>query len=240
MTRTERMLYRRRHLLWALAVVLVLGGAIGVVWLQGQRQADEADARAAQLAVEADRRGDAVSTLATDVRQLRAQLQAEGEKPVAPDPSRAVDDLPERAEVPVPIPGPRGAPGAPGRTGPSGSPGARGDDGADSTVPGPAGSPGADGQPGADSTVPGPQGPEGPPGPAGADGKDGADGADGAAGDQGPEGPPGPACPQGHSLQTPPWDPYALICRQDGAPAPEDPAPTANVPPALDPQRRRT
>lgn len=237
MTRTERLLYRRRHLLWAVAAVLILGGAIGVVWLQGQRQADEADTRAGRLAVEADRRGEAVSTLATDVRQLRAQLQAEGERPVAPDPSAAVNDLPERAEVPVPIPGPRGIPGErgePGRTGPSGSPGGRGDDGGDGQdgVPGEAGEPGADGQPGS----PGAVGPSGPPGAQGPPGETGPRGEQGLRGEQGA---PGPACPDGYSLQTPSWDPYALVCRADGAPPPEDPGPSATVPPALDPQRRR-
>ncbi|WP_406421104.1 hypothetical protein OH809_20180 [Streptomyces sp. NBC_00873] len=73
----------------------------------------QAEARASDLTAEADRRGDAVTTPATDVRTLRAQIKAKGETPAAPDPGDAVSDLPARAEVPVPIPGPRGAEGRP-------------------------------------------------------------------------------------------------------------------------------
>ena len=138
MTRTERMLYRRRYLLWIVAALLFLGGAVAVAFLQINRAED----RATQLAAEADRRGGAVSTLATDVRTLRAQITAEGGTPAAPDPAAAVDDLPDRVEVPVPIPGPAGptgpgrrarparrtrAEGRPGHTGEVGVPGARPD-----------------------------------------------------------------------------------------------------------------
>lgn len=218
------MFYRRRHTLWILASLLFLGGALAVAFLQ----INKAEHRADQIAAEADLRGSAVSTLATDVRKLRSQLQADGKTPVAPDPSRAVEDLPDRAEVPVPIPGPPGPPGVNGEDGQNGrpaptitpSPGQPGTAGQDSTVPGPPGEQGPPGPAGADSTVPGPQGEQGPPGPAGADGTDGRDGQ---------------ACPDGYSLQPPADDPDALVCRRDGAPAEPDPGPLAL---ALDPRRQ--
>ncbi|MFF3123390.1 collagen-like protein [Streptomyces sp. NPDC057908] len=200
MTRTKRLFYRRRYLLWITAALLFLGGGLAVAFLQ----IDQAEARATELAAEADRRGGAVTTLATDVRKLRSQIQAKGETPAAPDPGDAVADLPARAEVPVPIPGPPGPAGAKGDHGPAGP--------AATPVPGPSGAtgqPGATGQLGADSTVPGPAGPAGPPGPAGKDGangKDGTNGRDGAAGQ---------TCPTGYSLQPPPDDPNGLMCRRD-------------------------
>jgi len=200
MTRAQSALYRARHVLWTLGVVLFLGGAIAIVWLLLDR-----DEMANQLEQEANLRGSAVSTLAGDVRALRAQVQAEGATPVAPDPTRAVEDLPDRAEVPVPIPGPRGATGEKGESGepgPSGSPGQSGADGSPGAV-GPTGPAGPQGE----------QGPAGPPGPAGQDGADGTDGRDGVDGQ---------ACPDGYSLQAPSWDPDALVCRRDGSP---DPAP---------------
>ncbi|OMI38232.1 hypothetical protein [Streptomyces sparsogenes] len=49
----------------------------------------------------------------------------------------------------------------------------------------------------------------------------------------------GPACPDGYSLQTPSWDPDALVCRRDGAPQPTEPAPSPTTPAALAPDRRR-
>ncbi len=206
MTRTQSALYRARHGLWTVGVLLFLGGAAAVCWLLVDR-AELAD----RLEEEANLRGSAVSTLAGDVRALRAQVQAEGQTPVAPDPSRAVEDLPDRAEVPVPIPGPPGPKGDPGADAPTitpspGPPGAAGADGADSTVPGPQG---PQGVPGADSTVPGPQGEPGPAGP------------QGEPGVTGERGPAGPACPDGYSLQAPSYDPDALVCRKDGAPDPE-------------------
>jgi hypothetical protein len=170
-----------------------------------------------QLVDEADRRGEAVSTLVTDVRVLREQVLAEGATPAVPDPSKAVEDLDDRTRVPVPIPvpgqkGEKGDPGKPGEPGPtitpspgaSGASGAPGRPGADSTVPGPSGPPGAD------STVPGPTGPPGRDGQDGKDGKDGADGKDGQT------------CPDGYSLQAPEWDPDALVCRRTDAPPPDD------------------
>ncbi|MFE2497070.1 collagen-like protein [Streptomyces scopuliridis] len=230
MTRTEQLLYRRRGLLWIVAALLFLGGGLALAFLQIGR----AESRANQLAAEADLRGGAVSTLAGDVRVLRAQIQAKGETPAAPDPARAVEDLPGRAAVPVPIPGPvgpAGSSGEPGKPAPTitpapGQPGEQGQPGQDSTVPGPAG---VQGPPGADSTVPGPQGEQGPPGPAGADGTNGKDGVDGRDGQ---------ACPDGYNLQPPPGDPDALVCRRGGAPAPEQ-KPGASVNLGLDPFRRQ-
>ncbi|MFC9429236.1 collagen-like protein [Streptomyces sp. NPDC056987] len=225
MTRTQRILYQRRYLLWITAALLALGGGLAVAFLQIGR----AEARAGDLATEADRRGDAVSTLAGDVRTLRAQIRARGETPAAPDPAQAIDDLPARAEVPVPIPGPPGPAGKDGENGRDGKDGA-----AASPVPGPSG---AEGRPGADSAVPGPAGaagPAGPPGPAGKDGvgKDGKDGRDGKDGE------PGQTCPVGYSLQPPPADPDALVCRRDGT-TPQTPAPQTPTVLGLPAERRR-
>lgn len=220
MTRTELMLYRNRRLLLLVAVLLTLGGGVALSLILIGR---EADARQ-QLAREADLRGTAVSTLAGDVRALREQLKAEGETPVAPDPTQAVEDLPDRAEVPVPIPGPPGADGedgAVGEPGPSGSPGS---DGAD-------GKPGAVGPSGAVGPA-GPPGPQGEPGPAGPQGAPGADGVDGV------DGRDGQSCPEGYSLQAPSYDEDALVCRRDGAPDPgpgEGGGPQAAA--GLDPRR---
>lgn len=168
MTRPERALARRWRPLALLCWLVALSGAVVLIWARIDAETERADT----LAAEADRRGEAVTTLAGDVRILRAQVKAAGATPKVPDPSEAVDDLDDRTRVPVPVPGPRGPQGAPGKPAPTitpspGPPGPPGEDGADSTVPGPVGSPGA---PGADSTVPGPSGPPG------RDGQDGADG----------------------------------------------------------------
>ncbi|GGZ53377.1 collagen-like protein [Streptomyces rubiginosohelvolus] len=228
MTRTQTLLYRRRALLWITAALLALGGGLAIAFLQ----IDRAEGRATELATEADRRGDAVSTLAGDVRTLRAQIKARGETPAVPDPAQAVDDLPARAEVPVPIPGPPGPAGRPGKDGRPGQPGADA-----SPVPGPSGAPG---RAGADSAVPGPAGPAGPAGPPGAAGKDGV-GRDGKDGKDGAPGPPGPACPDGYTLQPLPTDPDSLVCRRTNAPPePEDPAGTPSpLAAGLDPTRRQ-
>jgi hypothetical protein len=198
------------------AVLLVLSGAVVLVWL---RIDAESSARKAAIA-EANLRGDAVTTLAGDVRVLREQIKAEGKTPAAPDPSRAVEDLPARAEVPVPIPGPAGP------RGPQGEPGKA----APTITPSP-GSAGPQGDPGAAVTGPqgpvGPTGPAGPPGPAGQDGQNGEDGTDGTNGRD------GQTCPDGYSLQAPSWDPDALVCRRDGAPQPSDPSPSPTSSPLL-------
>lgn len=210
MTRTELVLYRNRRLLLLTAILLTLGGGVALSLILIHREVDQRE----QLAHEADLRGTAVTVLAGDVRALREQVKARGETPVAPDPSKAVEDLPDRAEVPVPIPGPSGVPGSPG---PSGAPGEDGVDGSPGAV-GPSGPAGPQGEPGA----------AGPPGPAGQDGTDGRDGTDGQT------------CPDGYSLQAPDWDPDALVCRRDNAPDPEPSNGNGNggLAAGLDPQRR--
>ncbi|MBL1100158.1 collagen-like protein [Streptomyces sp. 205] len=226
MTRTQRALAQRWRTIALACWLVAISGAVLLVWAR----IDSADRRGDHLAAEADRRGTAVSTLAGDVRVLRAQIQAKGDTPKAPDPTRAVEDLPARAEVPVPIPGPRGPEGSPGRAGRDGTSGSPGPSG----PAGSSGKPGSDGADGSDGAAGqqgerGPAGPQGPPGPAGADGQDGADGRAGQDGQ---------TCPDGYSLQPPPDDPDALVCRRDGAPAPE-PSPALTPPAALAPDRRR-
>jgi hypothetical protein len=224
-TRTERALARRWRPLALLCWLVALSGAVVIIW--GRIDA-EATARKEAVA-EANLRGEAVSTLATDVRQLREQVKSEGEKPVAPDPSVAVDNLPDRAEVPVPIPGPKGDPGRPGRDGSPGADGKPGEDGAPGTPgqDGQPGEPGEDGAPGADGAQ-GPSGPEGPQGP------------QGEQGPRGEQGPPGQSCPDGFSWQTPDYDPDAKVCRRDGAPQPDpEPSSSPSSPPAILTDRRR-
>lgn len=206
MIRTERTIVEHWR---GIAVVCAIVALFGIAWATWHRVDAEASARKDAIA-EANLRGTAVSTLAGDVRALRQQVKAAGKTPVAPDPTKAVEDLPKRAEVPVPIPGPVGPSGAPG---PSGEPGKNGA----------AGSPGVNGSPGAvGPTGPaGPQGEQGPAGPAGPAGQDGKDGADGQNGQ---------TCPDGYSLQAPSYDPDALVCRRDGAPQPSDsPSPSAST-----------
>lgn len=203
MTRTERALARRWRPLAVLCWLVALSGAVVIVWGRidtADRTADRLAAENAQAKIEADKRGTAVGTLAGDVRALREQVKAEGKTPVAPDPSRAVDNLTDRTEVPVPIPGPRGAPGQPGKNGANGNDGTSGQNGAPGT-------PGADGA-------------QGPQGEAGAQGPQGEQGAQGEQGPRGEQGPAGPTCPDGYSLQPPADDPDALVCHRDGAPAP--------------------
>jgi len=216
MTRTERTIV---HHWRGIAVLCAIVALFGIAWATWHRIDAEVSSREAAVS-EANKRGDAVSTLAGDVRALREQVKAAGKVPVAPDPSKAVSNLPARTEVPVPIPGPQGVPGSPG---PSGEPGQTGAAGS----PGTAGSPGAVGPTGPAGPQ-GVQGPAGPAGPAGQDGKDGRDGTNGQT------------CPDGYSLQAPSWDPDALVCRRDGAPQPSDtPSPTSStLALGLDPQRR--
>ncbi|WUE69966.1 collagen-like protein [Streptomyces europaeiscabiei] len=195
--------------------MLVLSGAVVLVWLR----VDAEIVARKQAIAEANLRGDAVATLAGDVRVLREQLKAEGETPAVPDPSQAIDDLPARAEVPVPIPGP---------TGPRGPQGERGEP-APTLTPSP-GPTGPKGEPGNTVTGPaGPAGPTGPAGPSGPPGEDGTDGADGRDGTDGRDGADGQNCPDGYSLQAPSWDPDALVCRRDGAPPSEDPSPSSSA-----------
>jgi outer membrane murein-binding lipoprotein Lpp len=173
-------LYRSRHLLWIIAALLILGGAVLLVYIRVQSESDRAD----QLAGEADLRGTAVATLAGDVRALREQVKAKGGTPVAPDPIRAIPSLSARAAVPVPIPGPPGPPGPKGDTGSPGSPGPSGS-------PGASGSNGSNGQPGATGAPgnPGAAGQTGPAGPPGPQGNPGTTGPQGPQGDRGPAGP---------------------------------------------------
>jgi len=171
MTRTERVLAHRWKPIALLAFLLFLTGAVLLVYVRVQSEATRAD----QLADEADLRGSAVSTLAGDVRALREQVKAKGGTPVAPDPSKAVQDLPDRAAVPVPIPGP------PGPKGDKGDPG----EAAPTVTP----SPGASGAPG----TAGSNGATGPQGPQGVQGDPGVAGPQGEQGPQGDRGETGPA-----------------------------------------------
>ncbi|MDX3507483.1 collagen-like protein [Streptomyces caniscabiei] len=233
--RTEQALARRWRPIALLCWLIALSGAVVIIW----GRIDAETSRADQLAVEADRRGQAVSTLASDVRELRTQVRSEGEVPVAPDPAEAVDDLPARAEVPVPIPGPSGVQGEPGEPGQPGSPGPSGRPGKDG-ADGSAGEDGSDGQAGA----PGETGAEGPAGPAGPPGPQGEPGPAGPAGEQGERGPAGEpgrdgqTCPDGYELQAPEWDPDALVCRRSSAPPPDDEEPSSPLAAGLDPTRR--
>jgi len=245
-TRFQRLLALRWRSIFLVCVLIALCGVAVILWAR----IDAGDRRADDLRAEADRRGEAVSTLAQDVRDLRAQVEAGGGTPAAPDPSDAVDDLIDRVRVPAAAPGEPGAKGDPGATGAGGAPGPGGQRGprGESGPPGPSGSPGPAG----------PSGEPGEPGPAGADGLNGANGTDGAGGAagppgsdgsqgyQGPKGDPGPkgekgekgdpgaSCPDGYTLQAPAGDPDALVCRRGGgaAPAPE-PAGLLPVPPPL-------
>jgi hypothetical protein len=217
-TRAERKIVQHWRGIATLCAIVALFGISYALW----HRIDASDRNYRAAVAEADKRGEAVSTLAGDVRALREQVKAEGKTPVAPDPTKAVEDLPDRAEVPVPIPGPRGPSGEKGEPGEAGPSGAPGQDGAD----------GVDGEPGAA----GPTGPAGPPGPQGETGPVGPQGERGPAGEDGRD---GQTCPDGYSLQAPSWDPDALVCRRDGAP---DPGPGegqgSQAEGALDPQRR--
>jgi hypothetical protein len=220
MTRTERTIVLHwRGIATACAIVALFG----ISWALWHR-IDTSDRNYAAAAAEANKRGDAVSTLAGDVRALRAQVKARGGTPVAPDPSKAVPSLSARAEVPVPIPGPQGPAGSPG---PSGSPGSSGAAGA----AGSAGSPGAVGPTGPAGPV-GPTGAQGAQGPAGPAGQDGTNGRDGQNGQD------GQTCPDGYSLQAPSYDPDALVCRRDGAPDPGSSSTPTPLAAGLDPRRK--
>lgn len=229
MTRTERTIVQHWRGLATLCAIVALFGIAWATWHRMDADRAASDRRYTAVAQEADKRGGVISTLAGDVRALRQQVQAEGATPVAPDPTKAIDDLPARTEVPVPIPGPRGEPGSPG---PSGSPGKNGTDG----------SSGASGVPGAAGAT-GPAGPVGPagvgvqgePGATGPQGERGEKGEPGATGERGPA---GPSCPDGYSLQAPAWDPDALVCRRDSAPSDGGSSPSSPLAAGLDPSRR--
>ena len=115
MTRAERALAGRWRWIAVFCWLIALSGVavIGWTWYS-------------QLADEADRRGTAVSVLASDVRVLREQVKAAGKTPAAPDPSQAVEDLDDRTRVPVPIPGPQGPQGERGDQGDTGERGEQG------------------------------------------------------------------------------------------------------------------
>ncbi|MCX5250229.1 collagen-like protein [Streptomyces sp. NBC_00201] len=247
-SRFERLLAPRWRSVFLVCVLITLCGVAVILWAR----IDAGDRRADQMQDEVDRRGKAVSTLARDVRALRAQVRAGGGTPAAPDPSEAVDDLLDRIRVPAALPGARGEKGERGATGAGGAAGAGGASGPRGE-PGPSGPPGPEGQDGPEGS-PGPSGPPGDPGPAGADGSAGAAGPEGRSGSDGtqgvqgprgekgelgPKGDPGPACPDGYSLQVPATDPDALVCRKAGAGASAPtPAPAA-VLPVLPVLRRR-
>lgn len=154
--------------------------------------------------------------------QLAAQVQRLGAKPIAGPPG-------SRGEPGKGIVGPKGDQGEPGPIGPTGPIGPQGQPGDDGTNGvGQTGAPGKDGQ-----TVVGPTGPQGEPGPAGAPGADGADGKDGADGRDGQN------CPDGYSMQPPPDDPDALVCRKDSAPPPSPSEKRGLLSLGLDPSRRQ-
>jgi len=224
MTRTERAIVLHWRGLATLCAIVALFGIAWATWHRLDADRAASDRRYAAATAEADLRGTAVSTLAGDVRALRQQIKSRGGTPVAPDPTKAVNNLPDRAEVPVPIPGPAGPSGS---SGPSGAPGQAGASG----QPGPSGAPGAVG-------ATGPAGVQGATGPRGEPGAVGPQGEQGPKGDTGEQGPAGESCPDGYGWQAPSYDPDALVCRKDGAPDPGDsetPQPQAA---GLDPQRR--
>ncbi|NEB48238.1 collagen-like protein, partial [Streptomyces sp. SID339] len=107
MTQLERLLAHRWRTVFLVCVLLALSGVAAILWAR----IDAGDRRADRFATEADRRGEAVSTLARDVRTLRAQIRAHGDTPAAPDPSDAIDDLLGRVKAPAGAPGEDGKPG---------------------------------------------------------------------------------------------------------------------------------
>ncbi|MHB9854743.1 collagen-like protein [Streptomyces sp. Tue6028] len=248
MTRFQQVLAVRWRTVSLVCVLVALSGVAVVLWAR----IDAGDRRADALRSEADRRGKALSTLAQDVRDLRAQVEAGGGTPAAPDPAEAIDGLIDRVRVPAGAPGAPGEPGARGERGAGGKPGAdgqRGQPGEPGAAgadggPGPSGPPGADGSPGP-AGPPGPQGEQGYQGLPGAPGTTGNSGTKGDKGDKGdrgdlgppgPKGEPGPVCPDGYTLQAPSGDPDALVCRRS---APEPTPQSAAVLPLVPLPRRR-
>jgi hypothetical protein len=238
-SRFERLLARRWRSIFLVCVLVTLCGVAVILWAR----INAGDRRADQMQAEADRRGQALSTLADDVRTLRAQVEARGGTPAAPDPSVAVDDLLDRIRVPAALPGARGEKGDKGDKGAGGAPGAGGPRG----EPGPSGPPGPQGPEGPEG-APGSSGPSGEPGAQGSTGADGATGPTGASGaegtqgdkgDPGPQGDPGPACPDGYTLQVPADDPDALVCRKADSPPAPGPGLLGVLLPVLPALRRR-
>lgn len=224
MTRAERTIVHHWRGIATACAIVALFGLSWALWHRMDADRAASDRRYAAAAAEANKRGDAVSLLAGDVRALRAQVKARGGTPVAPDPAKAVPSLSARAEVPIPIPGPSGPAGSPG---PSGAPGTPGATGAAGTA-GKDGSAGAVGPTGPAGPV-GPTGPPGAQGPAGPAGKDGTDGRDGQDGQ---------TCPDGYSMQAPSYDKDALVCRRDGAPDPGSSSAPSPLAAGLDPRRK--
>lgn len=158
---------------------------------------------------------------------LARQVQDLGAKPVAGPPG-------SRGEQGQSVTGPRGPkgekgePGETGGPGPTGPPGEDGKDGEDGTE-------GADGANGVGET--GAAGTDGQPGPAGPQGEAGPAGPQGEQGPAGRDGRDGQNCPDGYSLQPPPGDPDALVCRRD-APADSEEDEQSPLAAGLDPSRR--
>ncbi|MEU6702525.1 collagen-like protein [Streptomyces wuyuanensis] len=174
-----------------------------------------------------------VQDLAEELREsnaardaLAAQVEQLGAKPIAGPPGSRGTPGESITGPPGPQgdPGPTGPPGPVGSTGPPGKTGSPGTAGVGQT-----GVAGSDGQDGAAGPA-GPPGPQGEPGPAGPQGDRGPAGEDGRDGQ---------TCPAGYSLQPPPGDPDALVCRRDGAPAPEPTERRGLLSAGLDPQRRQ-
>ncbi|MEU6823742.1 collagen-like protein [Streptomyces atriruber] len=265
MIQLERLLAHRWRTVFLVCVLLALSGAAVILWAR----IDAGDRRADRFATEADRRGEAVSTLARDVRTLRAQVRAHGDTPAAPDPAEAIDDLLARVRVPAGVPGTPGEDGKPGEKGAQGTggrqgtrgeqgdSGKRGDRGAQgepgaagaSGEPGKPGEPGAAGQDGRDGEQ-GQTGPEGPVGPTGPSGADGSTGPGGTRGEQGPRGEKGEKGERGEKGAPGSACPDGYSLQEPaGDPdalvcrrtggAPTAPGPALTLLAALPPQRRR-
>jgi hypothetical protein len=212
--RADERRWRRGDVLTA-AAALLLGAA--VAWVILSVQSLQHDLHQAEAARDA----------------LAQQVERMGGTPVTGPPG-------SRGEPGKSVTGPRGEQGEPGPAGPSGPPGPSGAPGKNGAA-GKSGEAGAVGIPG-DVGAAGAAGPAGPPGPAGPQGEPGPAGPrgdPGPAGADGQDGSDGQTCPDGYSLQAPTWDPAALVCRQDGAPQPQDPGGDTPQAVALDPQRRQ-
>jgi len=73
-SRFERLLAARWRSVFLVCVLIALSGVAVILWAR----IDAGDRRADEIQLEADRRGQALSTLARDVRALRAQVSAGG------------------------------------------------------------------------------------------------------------------------------------------------------------------